>query len=73
MIARGIHDAFHVSLLKPFVEDFFQRYDKPMPPIHMQDGSIEYEVEDILSKKMIRGKPHYLVKWKGYGNHENTW
>ena len=72
MKARGIHDTFHCSLLKPYNPDTFGRYDKPLPPIQIQDG-IEYEVEAILDSKLIRGKPHFLVKWKGYGDHENTW
>lgn len=73
MKAKGIHDAFHASLLKPYNEDTFDRYDNPLPPVLLKDASEEYEVEKILSTKRIRGKPHYLVKWKGYGDHENTW
>ena len=73
MKARGVHDAFHCSLLKPYVPDKFGRYDKPLPPVKIQDGLEEYEVEAILDSKMIRGKPHFLVKWKGYGDHDNTW
>lgn len=73
MKAKGIHDSFHCSLLKPFVPDTFGRYDEPLPPVQIQDGSVEYEVEAILDSKVIRGKKHFLVKWKGYGDHENTW
>ena len=73
MKARKIHDAFHTSLLKPYVPDKFGRYDKPLPPVNIQDGEEEYEVEAILEAKKIRGKQHFLVKWKGYGDHENTW
>jgi hypothetical protein len=25
-----------------------------------------YEVEKVLNKKIVRGKNHYLIKWKGY-------
>jgi len=32
-----------------------------------------YDVERILSDKMIDGAVHYLVKWKGYNNKSNTW
>ena len=73
MKARKIHDAFHISLLKPYYEDKFERYEKPLPPIQLEDGSTEYEVEKILSSKKKRGKMLYLVKWKGYPDHENTW
>ena len=73
MKARGIHDAFHVSLLKPFKPDKFNRYDKPLPPVRIEDGVEFYEVEKILSSKKIRGKQNYLVKWKGYPDSENSW
>lgn len=73
MKARGIHDAFHSSLLKPFIDDKYGLYDDPLPPVNIQDGIEEYEVESILDSKKIRGKVHFLVKWKGYCNHENTW
>jgi len=33
----------------------------------------EYQVENILEKRMISGKTHYLVKWKEYNTSENTW
>ena len=32
-----------------------------------------YEVEKILDSKLIRGKLHYLVHWKGYPIEERTW
>lgn len=39
----------------------------------VENSNQEYEVEEILSKKMVKGKPFYLVKWKGYSASENTW
>jgi len=33
----------------------------------------EYQVENILRKRMISGKAHYLVRWKEYSTSENTW
>ena len=71
--AKHIQDAFHVSLLKPCFPDDFKRYERPLPPIKLDDGTEEYEVEAKLVTKTIRGKQHFLVKWKGYINHENTW
>ena len=73
MKARKIHDAFHVSLLKPYHEDQFQRYIEPLPPIKLADGSEEYEVDSILAKRKKNGKTMYLVRWKAYPDHENTW
>jgi hypothetical protein len=33
----------------------------------------QFEVESIVSKKIKKGKPYYLVKWKGYPSDDNTW
>ncbi len=33
----------------------------------------EYQAENILEKRMISGRAHYLIKWKEYNTSENTW
>ena len=33
----------------------------------------EYKVQAILEVKKVRGKPHYLIKWEGYEEDENSW
>ena len=73
MKARGIHNTFHVSLLKPFLEDKFDRYDPPLPPVNIEDGVEFYEVETVLSSRIRRGKKEYLIKWKGYPDTDNQW
>ena len=72
MKIRWIHNAFHVSLLKPFVEDVFQRDPAPELAVQFADGTKEYEVEAILSHRKRRGKTQYLEKWKGYEAQEST-
>jgi len=32
-----------------------------------------YEVEKIIKKKIVNGKPLYLTKWVGYTNDHNSW
>lgn len=71
-----IHPVFHASLLKPYFSD--GPYQPP-PPVILQDGSEEFEVETILShrdrnvprsSRMVR---EYLIKWRGYEHEHNTW
>ena len=38
----------------------------------MTDSNL-YEVENILKKRIIKGKREYLIKWKGYPDNESTW
>ena len=33
----------------------------------------EYEVEEIIEKKIKKGEISYKVKWKGYPLSESTW
>jgi len=33
----------------------------------------EYEIENILRRRMINKKVHYLIKWKRYNISENIW
>ena len=73
MLKRGVHNAFHVNLFRPFVPDEFDRHPKPPPPLQFEDSHKEFEVESILSHRKYRGQSQYLVKWKGYPDHENTW
>lgn len=32
-----------------------------------------YVVEEILDKKIVKGKAYYKVKWQGYGLDQCTW
>src|SRR5258708_10709870 len=47
----------------------------PRPPLELEEGEEEYEVEKILDhRKFGRGrKLQYLIKWKGYPDSENQW
>ena len=63
-----IHSVFHAFMLQ---------HCNQIIPLQTTETSVEpdeeYEIENILEKRMISGKAHYLVKWKGYDTSENTW
>lgn len=37
------------------------------------DPADEYDVEEILAERKVRGKTEYLVKWLGYPVHRSDW
>ena len=69
-----IHPVFHISLLKRFREDEEQVHSKEAPPVPEIVGEdVEYEVETILDKWIVRRQVQYLVKWEGYPYYEASW
>jgi hypothetical protein len=70
-----IHDAFHVSLLKPYERS---NRHQPLPhPITFEEGTPVFEVESIIKVRLVkRGRKvnkEYLVKWAGFTQEHNTW
>ena len=39
----------------------------------MQENSTEFYVEKILSKRILKGRPQYLIKWLGWPESQATW
>jgi hypothetical protein len=77
----GIHDVFHVSLLRPVAGNPLPSQvqdDVQPPPIIADDEEAEYDIEEILDDRVAvgrgRGGPlrrQFLVKWRGYAT--PTW
>ncbi|CAJ0959949.1 unnamed protein product, partial [Ranitomeya imitator] len=67
----AIHNVFHRSLLQRYVAPMVPSVDPPAPVL--VEGELEYVVEKILDSRISRRKLQYLVKWKGYGQEDNSW
>ncbi|CAJ0945435.1 unnamed protein product [Ranitomeya imitator] len=67
----SIHNVFHRSLLRRYVAPVVPYVDPPAPVL--VEGELEYIVEKILDSCISRRKLQYLVKWKGYGQEDNSW
>jgi hypothetical protein len=78
-VMQRIHPVFHVSLLRPFVEDAeYGRLPAVMPAPQVDArGQRWFEVETLLRHYPRKATSHkgvreYLVKWQGYPSWENT-
>jgi hypothetical protein len=76
-----IHPVFHASKLRLYhdgSEEFPNRDPPhPRPPPEILAGEEEYEVEEIVKKRIRRygrgSRVEYLVRWRGYPEWEMTW
>ena len=72
-----IHPVIHVSHLKTYVDGSEQFSDQPQyqePPLpQVIEDEPYYSIEAFRKHKRVGKKLHFLVKWKGYGEDENTW
>ena len=71
--ALRIHDIFHIDHLSPYKGNKVNGLE-PLPPEPVTvDSEEEYEVDHIRDPKMFSHTLKYLVRWKGYGEGEDTW
>lgn len=77
-VPRGVHNKFHISLLRPTADDGLpsQTRDDPQPlAVRVEDGDEFWDVDEILccrTRRVGRGtRREALVKWTGFA--EPTW
>jgi hypothetical protein len=73
-----IHPVINSQYLKRFVQspqEFKGRTSILPPPVPIVENEVtEYEVETIKDHRTdTKGNTSYLVAWKGYEDHDNTW
>lgn len=68
-----IHDVFHTAVLRKDPDNpIHGQINAPPPPVVVLPGAEEWEVEQILDAKKVRGVLKFKVAWKGYPPDE-TW
>ena len=70
-----IHPEFHISKLTAYVEPQAEFPDRPLPPRPPPVDPItdSYEVAEILDSRKRKRTIEFLIRWKGYPPHEDTW
>jgi len=66
---HAIHPVFHISMLEPSTPNSIPNRVLPPPPLVEIDGSLEFEVKEILDSKLDRCKCiqlQYYIQWAGY-------
>lgn len=70
-----IHDVFHISLLKPYLES--TEYTDRMVPVATRYSPSEetkwYVIDKLVAVEGTDRKQRYKVRWKGYDEADDTW
>ena len=82
-IAKDIFEILEMGagVLTTYHQSKLRKYNHPDPEqsrlfpasaqLRVVDGRIEYEIEEILAHREVRGKRQYLLQWKN--TPETTW
>jgi hypothetical protein len=72
---NSVHSVFYALLLEPFTQKgLILHLLTPITDTLRNYGDDVYEVEEIVERRKTQDDQwEYLVKWKGYGENENSW
>jgi hypothetical protein len=70
---RKLHPVFHVSLLKAARSDPINPIPPHPDPILASDGEEEWEVQEILSKKVVGNRAKYYCRFVGFEPEHDEW
>jgi Chromo (CHRromatin Organisation MOdifier) domain len=66
-----VHPVFHAEKLRKAPENPLPGQTNPeTEPVQVEEYE-EYEVQQVLAVKLVRGKLKYRVKWKGWDDDPN--
>lgn len=68
-----VHPVFHIDRLLSWKGNEVNGILPPPPEPVEVEGEEEYEVDEVLDSKLIGKALKYLVKWKDYGEGNNSW
>jgi len=72
LVSMKIHPVVNVSRIAMYQKQIEGQKKISPSPVEI-DREKEYEVEKILNRRDIRGKPKYFVRWKRYTVEDNMW
>ncbi len=64
-----LHDVFHSSQLKGVLGEPRSR----APVVLDEAEEAEFEVQEVLAHRKVKGQDQYLIRWKGYTAYDDTW
>jgi hypothetical protein len=72
---NNVHPVFYASLLEPFTRrGSINHLNTLITDTLRSYGDDVYEVEELLDRRQNENNQwEYLVKWRGYGEEENSW
>jgi len=71
---RQLHPVFNVVKLSAAPDDPIPgRKPQALPPPIVNDGELEWEIEEVLDSRWHWRRFQFLIKWKGFSREHNSW